>query len=107
MAVHSQLGSGFLESVYSEALAHELGHRSIPHRREVLLPVYYSGEQLRVTFRIDFLCFGGLIVEVKAQATTGRSEFSQVINYLKASRLHKALLINFGAPRLQYRRLVR
>lgn len=106
MAVHSQLGSGFLESVYAAALSLEFRRRDVPHLREVPLPVFYRGEQLPVSFRIDFICFDSLLVEVKAQAATGRAEFNQVINYLKASRLHRALLLNFGSPRLEYRRLV-
>ncbi|MFN8651133.1 MAG: GxxExxY protein [Gemmatimonadales bacterium] len=105
MAVHSHLGAGFLESVYSAALSWELRRRDIPHLKEVRLPVYYRGQQLPVSFRIDFLCFDSLIVEVKAQGVTGRSEFTQVINYLKAAHLNRALLINFGASRLQVRRL--
>ena len=106
MPVHAHLGAGFLESVYSEALTWELTLRDIPHRRQVPVPVFYCGHQLQVTFRIDFLCFERLIVEIKAQTFTGRPEFNQVINYLKASRLHRALLLNFGTPRLGYRRLV-
>ncbi len=107
MAVHSVLGYGFLESVYSRAMARELELRGIPHRSEVPLPVYYRGAPLEITFRADLLCFQRLIVELKAQPATGKPELSQVINYLKAAQLDRALLLNFGAPRLQYTRLVR
>lgn len=106
MAVHSQLGAGFLESVYREALSCEFRRRQVPYDREVPLPVYYCGERLDVSFRVDFVCFDGLLVEIKSQLRTGWPEFAQVVNYLKASNLHRALLINFGASRLQYRRLV-
>lgn len=107
MAVHSELGSGFLELDYREALCRELGIRRVPHRKEVPLPVHFKGEPLGVSFRVDLLCFDGLIVELKAQPAIGRPEIAQTVNYLKASQLRKALLINFGSARLEYRRLVR
>ncbi|HWA56000.1 MAG TPA: GxxExxY protein, partial [Gemmatimonadales bacterium] len=73
---------------------------------EVALPVFFKGEALRVRFRVDLVCYGTLVVELKAQPTLGKPDLAQLLNYLKAASLHKALLINFGAPRLQYRRLV-
>lgn len=106
MAVHSELGCGFLERVYAEALHQELVQRQIPFRSEVPLPIYFKGVLLGITFRVDLMCFGRLLVELKAQPGIGRPELAQVLNYLKASRLQRALLINFGAPRLQYRRVI-
>lgn len=104
--VHRQLGCGFLESVYQEALAIELGLREIPFTREVKLPVSYKGQILVTSFYADFICFDSLVVELKALANMSGSEEAQLINYLKATRYKVGLLLNFGARSLQYRRLV-
>jgi GxxExxY protein len=106
MAVHRELGCGFLEPVYQETLAIELALRAIPFRKEVLLPVSYRGQLLHTAYRVDFVCFDGLLVELKALQRLSGVEKAQLLNYLKASNLPKALLLNFGAVRLEYRRYV-
>lgn len=106
MAVHRELGCGFLEAVYQEALEREFQLQNILYEREKELPVLYRGEPLTTFYKADFVCFGSVIVELKALSELSGREESQVINYLKASGLHKALLINFGAASLQHKRLV-
>jgi GxxExxY protein len=106
MEVHKRLGCGFLESVYQEALAIELGIRGIAFRREVRLPVSYKGQVLATSFCADFICFDSLVVELKALAHMSGSEEAQLINYLKATRYKVGLLLNFGTRSLEHRRLV-
>ena len=106
MAVHGELGCGFLEAVYQEALEREFQARRIPYAREKELPVYYRGARLSTFYKADFICFGSVIVELKALTKLSGTEEAQVLNYLKASELHKALLINFGAMRLDFKRFV-
>ncbi|NLW50528.1 MAG: GxxExxY protein [Candidatus Brocadiaceae bacterium] len=106
MAVHTELGCGFVEPVYQEALALELRRQRIPFQREVELPIYYRDQRLTTIYRADFICEGTILVELKALGKLTERENAQVINYLKASGLRKGLLLNFGEVSLQYRRLV-
>lgn len=104
MAVHRELGCGFLEAVYQEAIEKEFELENIPYEREKKLAIQYRGETLNVYYQADFVCFGSTIVELKALKQLSGTEEAQVINYLKASSLKKALLINFGTPQLQFKR---
>ena len=106
MEVHRQLGCGFLEAVYQEALAIEFSLRGVPFQREVELPVLYKGRQLATSYRADFVCCQEVIVELKALARLGGVEEAQIINYLKATGHEIGLLMNFGAPSLEYKRFV-
>ncbi|PYS67774.1 MAG: GxxExxY protein [Acidobacteria bacterium] len=103
MEVHKQLGCGFLEAVYQEALAIELSKRNIPFRREVHLPIHYKRALLAAAYCVDFICFESVIIELKAM---GGTEEAQIINYLKATGYEIGLLLNFGARSLQQRRFV-
>lgn len=106
MEVHSQLGCGFLEPVYQEAMGLELASRDIPFRAQAEKPVHYKGTRLTAYYKPDVICFESIIVELKALALIGGIEDAQVINYLKSTGFHVGLLLNFGARSLQYKRLV-
>ena len=106
MAVHRELGHGFLEAVYQEALELEFNAQGIPFEREVSLPVRYREQTLGTSYRADFVCFQSIIVELKALAAIGGTEDAQVLNYLKATRYQRGLLLNFGSPSLQHKRLI-
>lgn len=106
MEVHTQLGCGFLEPVYQDALRLEFLARAIEFQPQVELPVFYKGTRLAAFYKADFICYGRVIVELKALAQLGGIEEAQVINYLKATGHHVGLLLNFGARSLQYKRFV-
>ena len=107
MDVHCELGSGFLEAVYHEALLLELEERSIPFETNVKLKVSYKGKSLKKSYYADVICYGKIIVELKAMDGLVSEHESQVINYLTATNYKLGLLINFGTKSLQYKRLVR
>ena len=106
MEVHQELGHGFLEAVYQDALAHELQTQGIPFSKEVIFTISYKGQKLSTNYRADFVCFDQVIVELKALPNLSGIDEAQLINYLKATGLETGLLINFGQESLQYRRLV-
>jgi GxxExxY protein len=106
MEVHRELGHGFLEAVYQEALALELSARRVPFRREAPLQIKYKNQPLACAYKADFICFNEILVELKAIERLGNPEKAQVINYLNATRFKRALLFNFGSPSLEYQRMV-
>jgi GxxExxY protein len=105
MGVHRRLGCGFLEAVYREALAREFRDRAVPFEAERSWPILYKGEPLSPRYRVDFLCFGTVIVEVKAVPEIGRLERVQTVNYVRMAGVARGLLVNFGGLSLQYRRV--
>ena len=96
MNVYNALGHGFLEAVYQEALELEFIKRGIPYEREKELKIFYEGKELRQTYKADFVCYGDIIVELKAVAHLDDSHRSQVFNYLEATGFKLGLLYNFG-----------
>ncbi len=106
MEVHRELGHGFLEGVYQAALAIEFAERGIPFRSEVDLPVFYKDKRLLCGYRADFICFENILIETKAVSALVPAHHAQVINYLKATQHHRGLLLNFGAPSLEHKRLI-
>jgi GxxExxY protein len=106
MEVHKEMGCGFLEHAYHEAMKIELALRGIPFQPEVQIPVFYKGTRLDCQYRADFICFDDVIVEIKAIKQLTSIDRAQVINYLKATGYRVALLLNFGAGSLEYERIV-
>jgi GxxExxY protein len=106
MAVHRELGCGFLEAVSREALTIELREREVPFVREARLPVHYRDRLLPLFYTVDFICYDEVLVELKALRAIGPVEEAQLINYLRVARRSRRLVLNFGATSLQHRRLV-
>lgn len=107
MEVHKELGCGFLEPVYQEALEKELANQNIPFQREVELKIYFKGEKLSKFYKADFICFDKIIMELKALSEITSQHEAQVLNYLKATNHQLGLIVNFGKPSLQYKRIIK
>jgi len=106
MEVHRTLGSAFLEGVFEEALAHEFDLQHIPYEQQKWLPVFYQGKQVG-KFRADFVVDGKIILELKAVKAINEIHEAQAHNYLAASGLRLAIILNFGAPSLEFKRIVK
>jgi GxxExxY protein len=106
MDVHNEFGMGFLEAVYQEALEFELKSRSIPFTSQQLIPVHYKNHVLKKTYVADLLVFEKIIVEIKAIDRLSGHDEAQLLNYLKATGLELGLLINFGAAKLNWKRMI-
>jgi GxxExxY protein len=108
MVVYNELGAGFLESVYQEAMELELDDRGIPFNAQVPLRIRFKDRVLKKNFCADLICYGAVLVELKAMDQITKREEAQVLNYLKATGLRLAVIINFGDPgRLDWVRVVR
>ena len=106
-AVHNELGCGFLERVYQDALEVEFRWRNIPYEREKLIHVMYKGHPLGEPYRADFVCYGKVIVELKSVSEILDVHRAQIINYLKATKMKLGFLVNFGEESLNIERIVR
>lgn len=104
--MHKQLGPGFLEAVYQEALAMEFELQSIPFVEQPQIKLSYKERPLETYYRPDFLCYDNIIVEIKALKKCGPNEEAQVLNALKATKLRVGTLINFGEASLFWKRYI-
>lgn len=104
MKVHSQLGNGFQEFIYQRALAMEFRKEGLEFEREMEMDIFYDNEVIG-TRRVDFFVEGRIMVELKAVIEMVDAHLAQAKNYLEAYNMEIGLLINFGAPSLQFRRL--
>ena len=107
MEVYYKVGTGFLEPVYQEMLAIEMERRGIPFVAEEELAIEYKGVTLKKKYRVDFICYGQILIELKSIERLSNIEIAQLLNYMKITKMRVGLLINFGArPRLEWKRYV-
>lgn len=103
--VHKELGTGFLEAVYQDALELEFRTQGIPYVREAKIPVFYKGHRLDKEYYADFICYGRIVVELKCVSRLVNANKAQVLNYLHGTRLEVGLLVNFAEASLKWERL--
>jgi GxxExxY protein len=106
MEVHNNLGAGFMEIVYKDALEYEFRKAGIYYEREKQYEVNYKGVILPHKFYADFVINDKIILEIKAVSTISDEFIAQAINYLKVSANQLALIVNFGELKLSYKRIV-
>ena len=106
IAVHKKLGSGFECSVYEEALQKEFIKNDIPFTRHKTLPMYYEGELLENQFIADFVCYDKIMLDIRCVSHLNQEAQQQVVNYLKATEMQLALLLNFNESSLVWKRLI-
>ncbi len=102
--VHKVLGCGFLEAVYQEALGKEFVIREIPSKSQPIVEIVYKAKPLEKKYQPDFICYDEVIVEIKAIQFITRIEEAQLLNYLKATGFPVGLLVNFGTPKMEWKR---
>ena len=106
--VYKEKGCGFVEPVYQECLSLEFALQGIPFKAQVDLSIEYKGWPLHQSYRPDFICFGKIIVEIKAVSQLANEHRAQMHNYLKATGLKLGLLVNFGHyPQVEWERIIR
>lgn len=106
LAVLNELGSGFLEAVYQEALYLELKDRKIPAKQQFSIDIMYRGRVLQKKYIAVFLCYDQILVEIKVIRLITAIEEAQILNYLNATGYHLGLIINFGNPKLEWERYI-
>jgi GxxExxY protein len=106
MKVHTELGPGFLEAVYQEALEKEFKKRDILYQHQPKLSLFYAGEKLKKYYVADFICYDSIVLELKVSQFISDGQIKQLQNSLKSSRQKLGLLINFGTPSFTYKRII-
>ncbi len=105
--VYNNLGGGFLESVYQDALSIEFKSRNIPFEKESKMNIYYKNQLLDRYYFADFKCYDKIIIETKSVSNLVPEHTAQVLNYLKATNIRLGLLVNFGPNKIEFKRIVR
>ena len=106
MEVHRKLHRGLFEAFYCDALAIEFELRQIPFDAQREVQLEYKGRPLKRPHHMDFVCYGDVVVEVKAASTLSPADEAQLLNYLAMSRIKRGLLLNFGSKSLEHKRMV-
>ena len=106
MEVHNELGHGFLEVVYKDALEIVFNRDDIFYEREKMYPIYFQRLLLPHQFYADFVVYDRIILEIKCCKSLTEEHIAQTLNYLKVSKNKLGILINFGRGKLEYKRLV-
>ncbi len=106
MEIHNELGLGFKEVIYKDALELEFVQNDIPYKREQIFEIYYKGQLLRHSYSADFIVFDSIILDVKATSMIVTGFVKQTINYLKASGLQLGIIANFGERSFTSKRVV-
>ena len=106
MKVHRLLGRGFREVIYKDALELEFVNHGVPYDREKQFRIFYEGIELQRRFIADFIVFGAIILEIKAQFEIPSDSFRQTLNYVKVAGVRLGLIINFGESSLNFKRII-
>lgn len=105
--VYKEMGPGFLEAVYQECLEREFALAQVPFAAHCALNLTYKGQSLTQIYKPDIICFGKIIIELKAMPAIAPEHKAQILNYLKTTGLRLGLIVNFGAPvKVQIERMV-
>ena len=107
MEVQRELGNGFLEAVYQEALSIEFNAKNIPNKAQANIDIFYKERLLDKKYISDFICFEEIIIELKVVEKLKSEHYAQLLNYLKATNCKLGILINFGTTSLEYKRVIR
>ena len=105
--VHQELGHGFLEAVYQEALEKEFVENNVSYKREVPLKIYYKNKPLNKCYIADFICYDKIIIEIKTVSTITSEHCAQLLNYLTVTKLKLGLIVNFGKQSLEHKRIIK